>query len=311
MMNPETTRRGFLGSTLGALVAGAVGTVADSTVGAEHPPTFRLNYLLGTCMYGTLPLAEIVPEVHAIGAQEIDVWPRVHGDQREQIDAMGMDAFRALLAQHDVGFGMSTRYDLGPFALADEIRFVKALGGRMIVTGAKNAEGKTLREQVQAFVKQLEPTRELAEEHGVTVAIENHGNSLIASPDSMRYFAEFAKSERLGIAFAPYHLPQDAEALGRLIRDLGPKLVHFYAWQHGEGSMKKLPKEREMLQLPGRGPLDFGPMLRSLREIGYAGWTEIFMHPVPRGTPILPTAGQVTGAIVEARAYLDAIVVMD
>ena len=304
-MTPQTTRRGFLRTTLGRMSAGAVSAAGAL---AEEQPGFRLNYLLGTSMYGTLPLAEIMPEVHAIGAREVDVWPRVHGNQREQIDAMGVEAFRALLATHDVGFGMSTRYDLGPFALADEIRFVKSLGGRMIVTGSNNAEGKTPRDRVQAFVKLLEPTRKLAEEHGVTIAIENHGNSLIASPDSIRYFAEFAKSDHFGIAFAPYHLPQDAEALGQLIRELGPKLVHFYAWQHGEGSQKKLPKEQEMRQMPGRGPLDFGPMLRSLREIGYAGWTEVFMHPVPRGVPILPTAAEVTAAIVESRAYLDAIV---
>ena len=41
---------------------------------------FELNYILASCMYGTLPLAEIVPEVKKIGSEHIDIWPRVHGD---------------------------------------------------------------------------------------------------------------------------------------------------------------------------------------------------------------------------------------
>ncbi len=31
-----------------------------------------------------------------------------------------------------------------------------------------------------------------------------------------------------------------------------------------------------------------------LQKINYSGWTEIFMHPVPRGIPILETAAKVT-----------------
>jgi sugar phosphate isomerase/epimerase len=56
--------------------------------------------------------------------------------------------------------------------------------------------------------------------------------------------------------------------------------------------------------MPGRGPLDFGPLLQALRDIRYQGWTEIFMHPVPRGIPILETAAQVTAEINRSREYL-------
>ena len=58
--------------------------------------SFELNYILASCMYGTLPLAEIVPEVKKIGGERIDIWPRVHGDQREQVESMGNDAFAEL-----------------------------------------------------------------------------------------------------------------------------------------------------------------------------------------------------------------------
>lgn len=68
---------------------------------------------------------------------------------------------------------------------------------------------------------------------------------------------------------------------------------------------RKLPKEQELLQLPGRGDLDFVPLLAALKKINYQGRTEIFMHPVPRGIPIQPTAEQVTAEINRSREYLE------
>ena len=116
--------------------------------------------------------------------------------------------------------------------------------------------------------------------------------------------AEFSPSPSLGIALAPYHLPQDPEQLGKLIEDLGDRLLHFYAWEHGHGCMTKLPKEEELLQLPARGELEFGRIVAALNAIQFAGWTEIFMHPVPRGIPILPTASEVTAEINRNRRFL-------
>jgi sugar phosphate isomerase/epimerase len=89
-----------------------------------------------------------------------------------------------------------------------------------------------------------------------------------------------------------------------LIRELGDTLHVFYAWQHGMGCMTRLPKEQELLQLPGRGELDFEPLVAALADIKFTGWTEIFMHPVPRGIPILETVPQVTQEINRSRQYL-------
>ena len=89
------------------------------------------------------------------------------------------------------------------------------------------------------------------------------------------------------------------------VEDLGPGLAHFYAWQHGMGCHKKLPKAQELLQMPGRGNLDFTPIVRALKQINFNGFTSIFMHPVPRGIPILEDAVACTAEINRARAYLD------
>lgn len=289
------------------LAAGICSTRITRGTAEAAPAGFRLNYSLASCLYGELPLAEILPEVRRIGAETIDLWPRKHGSQREQVEEMGHDTFRELLDRNNVKLGMTTRYDLGAFALADEMEFVKKFGGRLIVTGAKKGNGKTVKEQVQQFLRQMEPHTAQAEALGVTIAIENHANSLLESPDSLRYFAELAESPRLGIAYAPYHLPQDEMLQARLIEDLGAKLVHFYAWEHGDGCMQKLPKEQELKQLPGRGPFDFRPLVQALQKTNFTGWTQVFMHPVPRGIPIMETAHEVTGLLVQSQSYLNAL----
>ena len=96
-----------------------------------------------------------------------------------------------------------------------------------------------------------------------------------------------------------------AGCIAKLVEDLGNRIALFYAWQYGMGCTMKLPKAQELMQLPGRGSLDFTPILASLEKIAFRGFTEIFMHPVPRGIPILDTAAQVTAEINRARTYLD------
>ncbi|HCL29416.1 MAG TPA: xylose isomerase [Candidatus Latescibacteria bacterium] len=271
----------------------------------------KLQYILASSLYGTLPLSEIIPEVKRAGSSHIDIWPRVHGDQREQIEAMGNDAFAALLEANDVQLGISTRFDLGPFELQQEMAFVSSHKGSLLVCGSKGSkdlQGDELRAAVADFAEALRPHIDAAGEHGVTIAIENHGNALIETPDSMKWLIEFTRSPHLGIALAPYHLPDDSTLVARLIEELGPGLALFYGWQHGMGCHEKLPKEQELMQLPGRGTLDFRPLLAALEKIDYRGWTEIFMHPVPRGIPILETAGQVTAELERARVYLDDLV---
>lgn len=274
----------------------------------EKPASeFKPKYILGSCMYGYKKLTEIAPEVAKTGAKSLDIWPKVHGNQREQLDEMGEAKFSELLKKHDVTLGCITQYKLGPFGIQQEMRLAKRLGCKTIVTGArgpKNLKGKELKAGVKKFIEQMKPHLKVAEETDVTIAIENHGSSLIDSPDSMRWLMDLRSSKNLGIAMAPYHLPQNEKLLCKLIKELGNKIAMFYAWQHGNGCMKKLPKEEELLQMPGRGKLNFVPIMKSLASVGYENWFEIFMHPVPRGIPIHPKTSDVTAEINKAREYL-------
>jgi sugar phosphate isomerase/epimerase len=68
-----------------------------------------------------------------------------------------------------------------------------------------------------------------------------------------------------------------------------------------------MPKEDELQQMPGRGKLDWKHLLQALKDIKFTGPTEIFMHPTPRGIPILPTAAETTAEIVRAKNHLDSL----
>ncbi len=305
MQPPLLTRRSFCAAS--AVVVGSAITPPTAADAAESVP-FQLKYILGSCMYGYQYIGEILPEVRKTGATALDVWPKVHGNQREQLTDLGEEKFAAMLKQHEVTLGCLTQYKLGPFGLQDEMRLAQRFGCRTIVTGGRGSvglKGTDLKTGVQDFIEKMKPHLEVAEETGVTIAIENHGNNLIESPDSLKWLAELRPSKYLGIAFAPYHLPQDADLLSRLIETLGDSIAVFYAWQHGMGCHEKLPKEQELLQMPGRGDLDFAPLLAALKQMKYSGWTEIFMHPVPRGIPILETVAAVTDEINRSRVYLD------
>jgi len=109
------TRRNFCSALCGA------GALSLSSAKLFAETQFDFKYILGSCMYGYSDLNEIVPEVSKVGASAIDIWPKVHGNQREQLDEMGEEKFAELLKSHNVSLGCITQYKLGPFGLREEI----------------------------------------------------------------------------------------------------------------------------------------------------------------------------------------------
>ncbi|WP_417849139.1 sugar phosphate isomerase/epimerase family protein [Thalassoglobus sp.] len=309
----QFNRRDFCRTAIAAgssLIPAASLCAADAQQPADNKK-FKLNYIVASCMYGKLPLAQIVPEVPKSHATHLEIWATPHGNQREQLDEMGEEKFIDLLNEHQVKLGSFTCFKYGIFKMQPEMKLVKRLGGDMVICntgGPKNLEGSELKTEVNKFAEKMKPHIAAAEEIGVTIGVENHSGGLIASPDSIRMLFDLVDSPSIGLAMAPYHLPQEPELIGGLIEELGPRLVHFQAWEHGMGCTKKLPKEQELMQLPHRGPLDWKPILASLKRINYQGRTEIFMHPVPRGIPILPKLEDVTKEINASRESLESLI---
>jgi protease I len=300
------SRRGFTARAVAGLAAISAGAASAAAAPAA---AWTPRFVVASCMYGTAPLETVLAELPRLGTPLVDLWPRHHGSQREDAAALGDEAFAALLEEHAARLAMTTRYDLGPARLREELPFLARHGGTLVVANTGGPAGlpaADLRREIGRFIEAMKPVVEAAEQHGVSIAIEGHSKMLVGSPDSLRIFAELAPSPRLGIALAPAHLPQDAALIAALVRDLGPALAHVYAWQHSAGvfDMKPVPLETQLEQLPGVGPLDFRPLMQALREIGYAGLIEPFMHPTPRGIPIVPETAGVTERIAAAQRHL-------
>ncbi|MFP6880756.1 MAG: TIM barrel protein, partial [Roseibacillus sp.] len=175
-------------------LAGATALAGPVRANREDLP-FKLNYLVSSAMYGTTALAEVLPEVEKAGTSFIDIWPRSHANHREQVAAMGLEAFEELLTKHGVRLGALTQYKLGPFGLAPELPVARRFGCRVIVCGARGdrkATGPTLRAEVKKFTEEMNPHADAAAEHGVTIAVENHSGQILATPDGIKWFAELA-----------------------------------------------------------------------------------------------------------------------
>lgn len=306
-MNTMLSRRSLLATA--ALSSGYAACDAAGASGDRWQPT----YILSSALYGDADLADILPQVAAAGCSSIDLWPKPHGTQREEIDRLGIDHVRQLMQQHRVRLGGLACYRPGAFQLASEFAVARALGDKetVLVTmapGDGSLRGAALDQAIRDFLTKIEPSIRAAEAGGGVIAIENHANSLLKSPESIRRFVALVESEAIGIALAPHHLPQEGGLLADLAGEAGSGVKFVYAQQHGHGSSEKLPKQEELLQLPGRGPLDFGPLMRQLARQSFAGPIEIFMHPVPRGVPILPSIAAITEAILDSKRYLNGLV---
>jgi hypothetical protein len=79
---------------------------------------------------------------------------------------------------------------------------------------------------------------------------------------------------------------------------------HAIAWQHRNGCMKPMPKEEELLQMPGHGPRNFAPLLAALGGINFQSWADIFMHRTPRGIPIVEGGAAAVTAEITSRPGL-------
>jgi sugar phosphate isomerase/epimerase len=308
-LRSTASRRGLLAGLAGGALMSGLAALA----GGASAERWRPRFILASALYGGSPLEAILPEVARAGCDTIDLWPRPHGTQREEVDRLGPERVRKRFEAAGVGLGSIACYKPGPFALAGEFDVATRLGGEgvILVTGCPgdaDLAGDPLDRALRDFLERLGPGIEAARQAGGFIAIENHAKSLLKSPESIRRLAALAKSDRVGIALAPHHLPQDPALLAELAHDLGPKLLFVYAQQHGRGAWEKVPKEEELLQMPGRGPLDFGPLLRQLAAMRYAGPIEIFMHPTPRGVPILDSVEAVTAEVNRSRTHLESLV---
>src|SRR5688500_15393293 len=193
------TRRDFIHTAGSAAVLGALirAGVTAATPAPAKPTGFRLKYVLSTNQYGTLPIADIVPQVQPAGCEGLDIWGGRWGNHREQIDALGHEKFAAMLKASKTTVSCYTCMDPGFIKCEPHMRAMVKFGGNMIIAGfpgggagAKELRGEALKNAIRASAEKLKPIIAVAGELGVKLAIENHLNGLLEPPESMNLLVD-------------------------------------------------------------------------------------------------------------------------
>jgi sugar phosphate isomerase/epimerase len=263
---------------------------------------------VASCLYGTAALGRILPGVASLGAG-IELWPRPWGGQREEARVMGSDRNHAVFRAAGVPVTSLAAQDLVAYKAGRVFDLAAELDCPVVVTAVpvrSGPRGARLRAEVRSLVGSLGGVLEQARRAGIALALQNEAGSLLDSGEALQHLAEVAPLDVLGVALAPQQLEPDAERIAGLIDRLGPSLFHVYASQaEPSGAFDLETLWPELQQLPGRGPLDFGPILAALARQEYAGAVTLLVLPSrTEEAPVRPPE-EVTGHVSEARRYLE------
>ena len=260
---------------------------ADTAPDAAKPRKWQMRLSTSSIHFMELPIEQAVAKIAALGFEAIDIWSAHEGCPHldDVANRLGPDGLKDLLAKHKLKLYSFSVY-AGGYAKYAEL-LAKAGPGVAVQGSAAPCKPDELTARMRQFLDDSKPLIDLAEKHNSRLAIENHGDALLNTLDSLKAFVDLNKSPRLGIALAPYHIQGLSASVPDAIRICGKQLFFFYAWQRQDGDK----------QLPGVGPTDMTAWLKALSDIDYRGCVNPFAHSHP-GTDIM------TANLATARKYL-------
>ena len=271
-MNENLNRRDFLKVVSVGAGAGitALSCTAFGRISADEEK-WRMRLSTSSIHFMQLPIEKACERIANLGFEAIDIWSAHEGCPHldDVAKRLGPDGLKKLLAEHKLKLFAFSVYQGGYARYAELLG--KAGGGVAVQGSAPPCEPEELTVRMRKFIDELKPLVELAERHNSYLAIENHGDALLCSLDSLKAFVDINTSPRLGIALAPYHIQTLKASVPEAIRICGKQLFFFYAWQHYPG-----PE-----QLPGINPTDMTPWIQALADIRYRGYVNPFMHGHP------------------------------
>lgn len=290
-MFDEMSRREFI-------KAAGVGAVATATGGCSRPNAqskpeqkkWRMKLSTSTIHYRELPFEGACEKISGLGFEGIDIWSTGRDQGYPHLDniaeRLGPEGLKALLKKHSLKLFSFTTW--GGYARYAEL--LGKAGGGVAVRGSERSgpyKPEELKSKMKQFLEGLKPLAELAEKYNSYLAIENHGGALLNTLDSFKAFVDLNKSNRIGIALAPYHVQRANQSVTEAIKICDKQLLFFYAWQN----------QPKLKQLPGVGTTDFTPWIEALAKMRYRGYVNPFAHIHP-GTDIM------TANLAKSKDYL-------
>lgn len=229
---------------------------------------------------------------HPVGVTSVkDLFYKTFGDMTRAFQDIGAAGYRAVevfdgnlldyegrigeLRQVLAGAGLSllASYSGGNFIFPDilgeelwRIEKAAALAAEagavhLVVGGGAKRAGGALPGDYERLGEALDRVAGIAEAHGLQAHYHPHLTTMAETPDEI---AQVFAHTRIGFCPDTAHLAAAGGDPARLIADHYDRVsyVHLKGWQREPFAFTPL----------GRGDLDMGPVLRTLRERGFEGW---------------------------------------
>ncbi len=146
--------------------------------------------------------------------------------------------------------------------------------GAMVILGlirGRRMGGVDRAQALDWLVGALEPLAGRAAARGVRLVLEplnRYETDLLNTVEEVIEVVERVGHPGLGVLLDTFHANIEEASFEAAIRRAGPRLFHMHIADSNRWA-------------PGWGHLDFGPILRALREIGYRGWLSAEVLPQP------------------------------
>ena len=252
------------------------------------------RFSASTVLYGRQALDKACAELAAVGLRHIDLW---HVENWCEHLSVGVPAVRDTLRRHGLKLDSVSAFNWPPARLPALLDQLAELNGRALIT-ASAKPGIS----VSCYLEQIDPVIRHAESLGVTLAIENHGATVIDSIESMQTMLSLEPSHALGVAISPIHLFNRDESTADAIQALGQRVALCYAWDWGA---KGLANWRDpALQFIGTGNIDHRPIFEALHAARYAHPFQLFAHG-PEDWPPEKTTAHLRRALAVAHRLAD------
>jgi len=151
----------------------------------------------------------------------------------------------------------------------DLIRLCADLGGEIMVLGSPLQRNRgpelSLASAHKNSAELLSSLDTSLKTHGVRIALEPLGpeeGNFLNTADEARQLKKMIDSDQIGLHLDVKAMSAEPTPIVEIIRNHADWMIHFHAND---------PNRRG----PGMGDVDFGPILQTLRDVGYKGWQSV------------------------------------
>ncbi len=154
------------------------------------------------------------------------------------------------------------------------LTLAKDLGAKCITTepGGPVGPGESWAAAMKMFVEEIKPVADHAERIGVQLLVEPEPGLLIETCEQAEEFMGYMTSPAVGLNFDIGHQYCVGEDPAVSVKRLAKHVKHVH--------LEDIAATRvHHHMIPGEGAIDFAPVLKAIKAIGYDGWVTIELYP--------------------------------